>query len=401
MIAMTFRRRPSENRAASVRSTIHGRRACAWLAAFLGCSMCGCHTLDLSSALPWDGRTSRNPPAKIMAVWTDAIQNQPGQPSQRGFGGRVFFYNESDQTIQVEGTVVIYVFDDDRPLSESQVPETKFVFPAETLASRYSKCPLGHSYNFWIPLGPVDGATRHLSLVTRLELSKGGSVVSSITRKILPGSALKARPQTLGASRDSLDATDSLNNRPATMYPVQTAHYESAEEEPENSDPPIDPTRRNLNADTIELTPSFTQRLRAIPGETAANPPVGAGQEDRLKADPDSFRDSSPDENPPNWAADPAAERPAHSEPGISPVLTPPSSRPVGQLPRHQPHRGGWLSGLPPTPRSGFRNERKAIDLSESRLARQATEAQRVERQPSTPTSARAENSADVVAKDD
>jgi hypothetical protein len=152
--------------------------------------LAGCQTINVKAPFPWDKEKNKPQPDKIMAVWTDAVRTESGKPAERGFGGRIFFYDDKGKTMKAEGTVHIYVFDDDRSLDQVQIPEKKFVFPADTLELRYSKCSLGHSYNFWVPIGTVQGPNRNLSLVTKIELKSGGSVVSTVTRKILPGNGL-------------------------------------------------------------------------------------------------------------------------------------------------------------------------------------------------------------------
>ncbi|MFM7740412.1 MAG: hypothetical protein ACKO9H_13480, partial [Planctomycetota bacterium] len=192
-----------------------------------------------------------------MAVWTDAVRTESGKPAERGFGGRVFFYDDKGKPMKVEGTVHIYVFDDDRSMDHVQTPEKKFVFPADTLELRYSKCSLGHSYNFWVPIGSVQGPNRNLSLVTKIELKSGGSVVSSVTRKILPGSGLP--PAALAAKPKSGQPSLASLANPASGSVAQVSYDEPLPEDNAATKPAV---TRQITAETIQLTPSFTQRLR-------------------------------------------------------------------------------------------------------------------------------------------
>ncbi len=36
----------------------------------------------------------------------------PGKPVTRGFGGRIYFYNDRSQAVPVDGELVVYGFDD-------------------------------------------------------------------------------------------------------------------------------------------------------------------------------------------------------------------------------------------------------------------------------------------------
>ncbi len=305
----------------------------------------GCQSLKLDAPLSMTNKKKLESPEKIMAVWTDAIRNQSGQPGQRGFGGRVFFYGADEKPIKVEGAVSIYLFDDDRTTVSDTAPEMRFVFPAETLENHYSKCPLGHSYSFWVSLGEVGGPTRNLSLVTRFDNTQGSSVVSSITRKILPGlpSSLPAEPQKVLAG----DSDE-----------VQLVGY--SESDDVQKDTWRNNKRKASNALTIDLPPSFTQRLQQFAPDSTTGPAQPARPEP-------TFLDAINGKEAPNSI---------ESEPR-SELLTPQapseqSLRPTANLPRHQPHRAMWQSALPPTPRSGFQTGRRSPFLPETALEQRA-----------------------------
>ena len=91
----------------------------------------------------------------------------------RGFGARIYFYEQDAQEpIKVDGTLVVYAFDATN-VSQMPKPEKKYVFTAEQFAKHYSKTSLGHSYSIWLPWDEVGGVTRQLSLVTRFEGREG------------------------------------------------------------------------------------------------------------------------------------------------------------------------------------------------------------------------------------
>ena len=144
----------------------------AWLLCMSVALNLGCATWVSDSkstkSWPWEAEQSEPVvPTRVLAIWTDAIHHQTGQKAQRGFGGRIVFYPESDKSpIQVDGTLTIYAFPDD-PGQESTVPEKKFVFGPEQLARHYGKCSLGDSYSVWLPWDDVGGPTRQITLITR------------------------------------------------------------------------------------------------------------------------------------------------------------------------------------------------------------------------------------------
>lgn len=335
----------------------------AWVCLLLFC-LAGCQTVNIKAPFPWEKDKERPQPDKIMAVWTDAVRTESGKPAERGFGGRVFFYDEKGKTMKVEGTVHIYVFDDDRSMEQAQTPEKKFVFPEDTLELRYSKCSLGHSYNFWVPISSAQGPNRNLSLVTKIELKSGGSVVSSVTRKILPGSGLP--PASIASKPNSTAPSAASPSKPDQGSVTQVSYDETVTEKKMNSAPP---TNRQITAETIQLPPSFTQRLRQISAEekTLEKSSIGA---ERSTITPEKNLLKEEHEDTP--ISQPQSEPAVDSELQKSQAQNPPSTRPDATTLRYQPHPAGWLSGLPPTPRSGFQNARPRIDPNSAQQLRRA-----------------------------
>jgi hypothetical protein len=332
---------------------------CLWL---LG--LTGCQTVNVKAPFPWEKEKDKPQPDKIMAVWTDAVRTESGKPAERGFGGRVFFYDDKGKPMKVEGTVHIYVFDDDRSMDQVQTPEKKFVFPADTLELRYSKCSLGHSYNFWVPIGSVQGPNRNLSLVTKIELKSGGSVVSSVTRKILPGSGLP--PAALAAKPKSGQPSLASLANPASGSIAQVSYDEPLPAENSAITPAA---TRQITAETIQLTPSFTQRLRQLSEEDKAKQsPTINSPRSTLPPEKTQLNDAGKE----STTSPPQNEPAADSELRKSQAQTQPSTQPNATTLRYQPHPAGWLSGLPPTPRSGFQNVRPRFDPNSAQQLRRA-----------------------------
>lgn len=102
---------------------------------------------------------------KMLVVWKDCVIDQPGKPQMRGFGGRVFFYNASEQVIKAEGELVIYGFDDSVKDRQGSEADQRFIFRKENLQSHYGKSGLGHSYSFQIPWDEVGGVEKSVTLI--------------------------------------------------------------------------------------------------------------------------------------------------------------------------------------------------------------------------------------------
>ena len=172
------------------------------------CLFTGCTTLpkpDMSAfRLP-------GPVSTVVAAWEPAVSN--GENPMRGFGGRVYFYDQ-DQTrpVKIEGTVVVYLFDEDDRAQGDNKPNEGIVFSEKALKSKeiYKKSELGHSYNLWIPYdaaGP-EGSARKVSLIVRYIPKKGGaSPVSKQATVHLPG----RQPREMFATRTDRQETQPVS----------------------------------------------------------------------------------------------------------------------------------------------------------------------------------------------
>jgi len=149
----------------------------------------GCAPLEVQKAVPWlPQKEDKGTPARLVALWTDAVLTRPDHQPVRGFGGRLMFYApKGDKPIKVRGTLVVYAFDESSDDPEHVKPDRKYVFTEEQFARHYSKSDLGHSYSVWLPWDEVGGPQKEISLLVRFLPTDGPVVVSDQTRHILPG----------------------------------------------------------------------------------------------------------------------------------------------------------------------------------------------------------------------
>ncbi|MDZ4821572.1 MAG: hypothetical protein SGJ20_21635 [Planctomycetota bacterium] len=152
----------------------------------------GCAKFDIRKNIPWgegaDGAIER--PMRVTASWTDSIMTRNDQPAQRGFGGRLYFFGANpDQPVKVEGTLVIYAFDETNRDPTNVVPDRKVVYPIADFAKLQSKSKMGHSYSVWVPWDVVGGPRKEISLIARFipKDSKGGVILSEQAKLLLPG----------------------------------------------------------------------------------------------------------------------------------------------------------------------------------------------------------------------
>ncbi|HVT28142.1 MAG TPA: hypothetical protein VHE81_09010 [Lacipirellulaceae bacterium] len=145
---------------------------------------------SLDSSWPFRDKDAprKGTPVRIVGTWTDTVLTQPGQKPQRGFGGRLMFYDkEGDKPILVDGQLVVYAFDEDGRDPTDNKPTRRYVFPADQMPIHMSKSEIGASYSFWLPWDEVGGPRTEVSLISRFEPKSGGVVTSEQTRQVLPG----------------------------------------------------------------------------------------------------------------------------------------------------------------------------------------------------------------------
>lgn len=151
---------------------------------------------QLSNPLEW-GANPEEPrtgaPERVVATWVDTIRNQSGQEAERGFGGRVYFYDRGTDPITVEGRLVVYAFDESGRTPTDHQPTRRFIFPSEQLTRHMSPSEIGPSYSLWLPWGSVEDAPTRVSLIARFEPTRGGGlVVSDQATQVLPGQGVAA-----------------------------------------------------------------------------------------------------------------------------------------------------------------------------------------------------------------
>ncbi len=61
----------------------------------------------------WFKKKEYQEPKSLVAIWTEDTFAQPGKPMTRGFGGRLYFYNEKSQAIPVDGELIVYGYEED------------------------------------------------------------------------------------------------------------------------------------------------------------------------------------------------------------------------------------------------------------------------------------------------
>jgi|GEM_PF-1089428 len=158
-----------------------------------------------------------NPVVQILTLWQPAegvgIENR----SCRGFAGEILFFSQqSASPAQVDGTVRIYVFDNQGTLEEQSKPIHQFDFPSEAWKTHQHLGQLGPTYSIFIPYTRKGSYEAQCSLRVRFTPKTGPVTFSDIVTVHLEG---KTNPDgTTGATppATAAPAASAATTAPAT-----------------------------------------------------------------------------------------------------------------------------------------------------------------------------------------
>jgi hypothetical protein len=157
-----------------------------------GCSTWSSSTSD-SSLSSWSPKQwfkkEYQEPASVAAIWSPDTATTAGQPTMRGFGGRIYFYNQRSQAVPVEGDLIIHGYVTTPGMQDLSTvhSDKRFVFSSEQLTTHFSPSQIGASYSIWVPWDVEGGFREEITLIATFK-SKQGSVVQGTPAKLfLPG----------------------------------------------------------------------------------------------------------------------------------------------------------------------------------------------------------------------
>ena len=165
------------------------------------CCAGGCTQLDLATDWDWYGNDKVKVPNNIVCFWKDTVRVKTGEPSTRGFGGRVYFYEPANpKPIKVDGQLIVYAFEDEGFDPKYSKPARHFIFTEETFSKHHIESDLGHCYDFFLPWDAVGGRTRE-SRPHRPVRTKGRTIGD--VRRFAHDVAGKASRESAGGARQS------------------------------------------------------------------------------------------------------------------------------------------------------------------------------------------------------
>jgi hypothetical protein len=228
-------------------------------------------------------------PVRMVCTWSDTVMSQAGTKPQRGFGGRVMFYEKDEkQPILVDGQLCVYAFDETGRAPTDNKPTRRYVFPAEQIPLHMSKSELGTSYSFWLPWDDAGGPRTEVGLICRFEPKGGAVVTSEQAKQKLPGTEPviaattdgPTKPPKLPEGVPSKPAIQSLQTLQAKRTEEQRATHQANYEVAAAANNGVQEdgmlASKKLSATTITLPNDFTMPSAAM--LMAQNPGLGSGQ---------------------------------------------------------------------------------------------------------------------------
>ncbi len=142
-----------------------------------------------SWSMPWS-KKDKPPkpypnPVKMAVTWTPDTLVQSGRTPTRGFGGRLFFYDEKTRAVPVEGDLTVHAIAENPDGSMGEVK--RYHFTAEQFTQHFSQSDLGASYSVWIPWDAVGGEQMRISLIPSFRAKEGRLVQGEQALVGLPG----------------------------------------------------------------------------------------------------------------------------------------------------------------------------------------------------------------------
>ena len=186
------------------------------LGLFSGCATTG--GLFNSFDRDFPKASDKNPVRSILALWQPTTGVGLDGLTCRGFAGQIFFFShQKELPSEVNGTVRIYVFDDQGSEEDQVKPFHQFDFPAEAWKLQYCKTKLGPTYTVFIPYTRKGRHAAQCSLRVRYTPANGAPVSSDMVNVALQGLGGSKESESLAkrnAARDNaIDDASGLKSR--------------------------------------------------------------------------------------------------------------------------------------------------------------------------------------------
>ncbi len=242
-------------------------------------------------------------PVRLISIWSEAVYSQPGQVPTRGFGGRLYFYNVQEETIQVEGQLIVYVYEETADGTPPKTPSRRFGFTQEQLPQHFSRTEMGPSYSVWIPWDAVTGYRQSLTLLPVFTTSDGRVVMGDQSVNVLPGKTPETSDEDAQAgngARPSRETTgvrlNAYDQAPHRGQPSGDAWQQAHTYVPTASG------QTTLRTTTIRVPMSVTPRFTGSPPDAALAQPTASESSDAASRASEGHVPPGPTGTPPGPA---------------------------------------------------------------------------------------------------
>lgn len=222
-------------------------------------------------------------PQRLVTVWSEAAYTVAGTQPIRGFGGRIYFFNEAHKPVEVTGQLTVYAFDDTYQATHKTQPDRRFVFTPEQFKSHFSQSDLGPSYSVWLPWETLNDSMKKISLLPVFTTSDGKRIVGQQAMNVLPGKSAETMvDQSLQYRHLQAKGKGPLQ---------QVSHQQQAVRA---GLPTLDETRHSLNTTTIALPKSMSRRLQQSPAtlwDSPSRPPTAETLREAGRHLPSAYRE--------------------------------------------------------------------------------------------------------------
>jgi hypothetical protein len=178
------------------------------------------------SKWPWSKEKEYQMPRSMAVIWSPDVFVAPGVTPSRGFGGRIYFYNEKSQAVPVDGELIIHGYDETSRQIAGTNPakaDRTYRFTSEQFTQHFSESQLGASYSIWIPWDQeAEGTSRKVVLIPTF-VGKDGKVVRGDSSQVVLQGTTVTEPQ---APQDPMaPLREAMKGSSDQGSPVQAASY--------------------------------------------------------------------------------------------------------------------------------------------------------------------------------
>lgn len=207
----------------------------------------GCTTTSLFSKFTHKHKfvkaTTDNPAVRCLCLWEAAEGTGVDNKPSRGVSGQIFFFTRGNvSSVEVDGDVRIYLFDDQGAPEDQSQPLHQFDFMQGTWKAHLTSTQFGPAYQLFVPYSRKGYHQADLALRVRLTPPNGSPLYSDLSRVSLLGyERAKEKDGDDAYEPEASHATDGKFSRREEITPqlVGETLFQVLAESRESADSPV------------------------------------------------------------------------------------------------------------------------------------------------------------------